>query len=82
VVKLARDGEVASSPGDIFIDAGSLTEEQAAITLELCLRRYGAPPPAADPDDPSEREMTQIRAHLLGFRKAFQHANGLRVAVQ
>jgi L-asparaginase len=82
VVKLARDGAVAPSPGDIFVDAGSLSAEQAKNTLEHCLLRYGAPPAAADPENPSELEFARIRAHLVAFRKAFQHASGLRVAVK
>jgi hypothetical protein len=80
VVKLARGGEVASTPDDLFLDAGSLTEEQARATLERCLKQFGAPPAAVDPENPTPQEFTSIRAHLRRFREAFDLASAPRLA--
>ena len=80
VVKLARGGEVASTPDDLFLDGRSLNEEQAKATLERCLKRFGAPPTAADPENPTKQELAKIRAHLSRFREAFELARAPRLA--
>ena len=80
VVRLARGGEVASTPDDLFLDGRSLTEAQAKITLERCLERFGAPPAALDPGNPTQQELAKIRAHLTRFRQLFELANGPRLA--
>jgi hypothetical protein len=80
VVKLARGGEVASTPDDLFLDARSLSEEQAKVTLEHCLKRFGVPPAAVDPESPTQQELASIRAHLSRFREAFDLASAPRLA--
>jgi hypothetical protein len=80
VVKLARGGEVASTPADLFLDGRSLNEEQAKTTLERCLERFGAPPAAKDPEHPTKQELAKIRAHLSRFRQAFELASAPRLA--
>jgi hypothetical protein len=80
VVKLARGGEVAATPDELFLCGHSLTEEEAQLTLERCLQRFGAPPAAADPENPTQEELARIRAHLRKFRTAFELAREPRLA--
>ena len=80
VVKLARGGEVASTPDDLFLDGRSLNAEQAMATLQHCLERFGAPPAARNPEHPTKQELAKIRAHLTRFRQAFELASAPRLA--
>ncbi len=75
VAKLARGDELAADPEGLFIDAGTLSEKDAAAVLTHCLNRYGAPPLAANPDKPTVRELEAIRKSLRPFREAFALAN-------
>lgn len=81
VVKLARGGDVAATPDGLFLDAGRLSEDQAVNVLTRCLTLYGAPPPAANPDKPSARELAGIRAHLRSFRSLLAISASQQVAV-
>jgi hypothetical protein len=82
VVKLARGGEVASTPDDLFLDGGSLNEEAAKAALLRCLERFGAPPSAADPENPTKQELARIRSHLSRFRQVFEIASAPRLATR
>lgn len=68
VVRLAPGGTVAATPWDIFLDGGQLGAETAQRILGECLERLGSPPPAADPERPTARELAAIRAHLKPFQ--------------
>lgn len=77
VVKVARaGGSVAATADALYIDAGGLSEARAQELLLSCLNRYGAPPAAVDPAQPTEGERAAIRRHLETYRRAFVAAQG------
>jgi L-asparaginase len=80
VAKLARGGDVAADPDQLFLDATGLTEAEASSVLVRCLEHHGTPPPAANPEQPTTRELVAIRAHLQPFREALAVAAAPRLA--
>lgn len=80
VARLAQGGECVPDPDGLYLDAGHLSKAEAAVVLERCLDRLGAPPSAADPDHPTAGELAAIRAYLVPFREAFALAGAPRVA--
>ena len=82
VAKLARGGTVAPDPDALFLDAGALDEARAARVLAHCLELYGAPPAAANPEQPDAGELAAIRAHLRPFQDAFARENPPLVAMR
>jgi tRNA-dihydrouridine synthase len=75
VARVARGGgAVALTPDALYVDAGSLPEAEARELLLTCLQRYGAPPAAANPADPTEAELTSIRRHLSRYQEVFATA--------
>lgn len=72
VVKLARGGPVLAAPHGLFLDGGSLSEEEAARVLCRCLELYGKLP-AATP---------QLRERLRQFQNEFTLAASARLAVR
>jgi hypothetical protein len=70
VVKLARGGDLASDPEQLFLDAHGLSAAEASTVLTRCLERHGAPPAAVNPERPTPQELAAIRAHLQPFREA------------
>lgn len=81
VVKIARGGEVAATPDGLFLDAGRLPEAQAVVVLERCLALYGTPAPALNPDQPTQRELAAIRAHLRNFQNLLAISAAQPIAV-
>jgi L-asparaginase len=82
VTRIAPNGEVAWSPGELCIDAGNLPEESAKRLLTLGLMRYGPVPIAADPEHPADLELVAIRAHVKKIQVLFELENGRRVALR
>jgi len=82
VAKIARGGDLAADPDEIFINATGLAEADASALLKKCLERHGAPPAAHDPSHPTASELAAIRAHLRPFRAAFALATAPQVAVR
>jgi hypothetical protein len=82
VIKLAPGGEVAATPDDIFLNGGPLSVEEVTAVLERCLTFHGAPPVAADPANPTKRELAAIRDHLQPFREALALAAAPRIAAK
>jgi hypothetical protein len=80
VARLAPGGAVAAVPLGIFLDGGTLSPEHTQRVLEQCLERHGAPPAAANPERPTARELTAIRAHLQPFQTALNVAAAALVA--
>lgn len=67
----ATAGFVYPNPHNLLIEGSNLPPSKARILLMACLLRYGCPPPAADPNLPTEAEMTAIRTHLAKFQAVF-----------
>lgn len=82
VAKLARGGDLAPDPAEIFIDASGLTEEQASAILVRCLDRFGAPPRAANPEHPNTKEILAVQNHLRRFREVFSLEAAPHVALR
>lgn len=75
VVKVAQLGGYADAFADNFlIEAGAHTEESAKELLAECILRFGALPPAANPANPTEAELTAIRTKLTQYQNAFNVA--------
>ena len=72
VVKLARGGPVLAAPHGLFLDGGSLSEEEAARVLCHCLERYGKLPTATP----------QLRERLRQFQDEFTLATSTRLAAR
>jgi L-asparaginase len=82
IVKLAQGGAPAADPEGLFLAGNNLTESEAAAVLARCLDRFGSPPRAADPDDPTKDELAAIRAYLRPYREAFALASARRLALE
>ena len=82
VAKLARGGEVAWAPDQLYVDAGRLNEARAQGVLARALELHGAPPSAADPDQPTAREIGAIQAHLRKLQAVFALEAGAQLALR
>ena len=71
VVKLAAQGSLPVNPDNLFIEAGSLSSDEARSVLAECLVTLGALPPAADILRPTAKELAAIRAKLTRYQLAF-----------
>ncbi len=80
VVKLADRGDVAPCPDELFIDAGGLSEADAQRILTAALSAVGAPPRAANPAHPTDKEVTAIRSHVRRLQQHFTLAGATLVA--
>jgi hypothetical protein len=74
VVRVGRgnnEGFTQGRPRELCLGGGNLTATKARLLLMACLMRFGSPPPAADPDHPTDAELTAIRAHLADYQAVF-----------
>jgi L-asparaginase len=72
VVVVGRgNNEGFTAPHGVFIGGRNLTATKARLLLMACLMRFGSPPPAADPDRPTQAEMTAVGALLAEYQKVF-----------
>jgi hypothetical protein len=81
VVKLAPRGEVLPAPHGLFLDGGSLSEDEACRVLAQCLDRFGALPKAQSAH-PSHREVAAIQKHLKIFQQQLTLATRSRLAAR
>jgi L-asparaginase len=56
---------------DVFLGGGNLTATKARLLLMACLMRFGALPPARDPDRPTDPEVQAIRSKLDAYQQIF-----------
>lgn len=72
VVRVGRGATEGFVPKrDRFIAGSNLTATKARILLMACLLKFGALPPCADPDAPTEAELAAIRARLADYQRIF-----------
>lgn len=74
VVKVGRgnaEGMVPRNPRQLAIAGSNLTATKARLLLMACLMRFGALPPCANPDRPTEAEIELIRAKLAEYQAVF-----------
>lgn len=71
VVKLSADGALPVIPDNLYIEAGSLSPEEARHTLAECLLTLGTLPPARDILNPTRQELAAIHAKLARYQLIF-----------
>lgn len=74
VVKLSRAptvGYLRSNPDNLFIEGSNLTSTKARLLLMACLMRFGALPPAADPQKPTAAELKSLKAKIAEYQAVF-----------
>ena len=65
------NNEGFTAPQGVFIGARNLTATKARLLLMACLMRFGSPPPAADPRDPTEEEAKAVKQALSEYQGVF-----------
>ncbi|HZT52453.1 MAG TPA: asparaginase domain-containing protein, partial [Stellaceae bacterium] len=72
VVSVGRGNNAGfTPPRDRVLGGRNLTATKARLLLLACLMKFGALPPAADPDRPTEAELAAIRAKLAQYQAVF-----------
>ena len=72
VVRVGRgNNEGFTPPRDRFLGGRNLTATKARLLLMACLMRFGSLPPAANPQQPTEAELTAIRERLAQYQQVF-----------
>ncbi len=72
VARVGRgNAEGFAPPRDRFIGGRNLTSTKARLLLMACLMRFGSLPPCADPDAPTEAELSAIREKLKAYQAVF-----------
>jgi len=65
------NNEGFTAPQGVFIGGRNLTATKARLLLMACLMRFGSPPPAADPRDPTEEEAKAVKLALAEYQGVF-----------
>jgi L-asparaginase len=72
VVRVGRGNcQGFADPHPDFIAGSNLTSTKARMLLMACLMKFGAPPPARDPDAPSAAERSAVRAVIAAYQDVF-----------
>lgn len=74
VVQAARgnaDGYMQPNARNLRIESNNLTATKARILLMACLLKFGAPPPARDPRNPTDAELAALRAAYAAYQAVF-----------
>jgi L-asparaginase len=73
VVRVGRGNTEGFVPLDnpVFIGGSNLTATKARLLLMACLLKFGALPPAADPDNPTSAESAEIGEKVVEYQAVF-----------
>jgi L-asparaginase len=72
VVRVGRGNpEGFADPDDYFIAGSNLTATKARMLLMACLLKFGSLPPASDPVEPTQSELSAIRTAVMAYQKVF-----------
>jgi hypothetical protein len=72
VVQVGRGAPEGFADGTPFFLAGSnLTATKARLLLMACMMKFGALPPAADPDNPTAAEKSAIEKVVASYQAVF-----------
>ena len=82
VARRSATGTFVPAGDGLFIDAQAISEARVCAELERCLKRFGAPPKARDPLQPTHKELAAVRRHVRLFQQAFAEASGVSVALK
>ena len=72
VLKAARgnaDGFMDSNPNNLFIEGQNITSTKGMMLLMACILKFGALPPAKDPDHPTESELQKIKEKITLYQE-------------
>jgi hypothetical protein len=73
VVRVGRgNNDGFTPPRDRLIGGRNLTATKARLLLMACLMKFGSLPPAADPDHPTEAELSAIREKVAAYQAVFE----------
>jgi len=65
------NNEGFTAPQGVFVGGRNLTATKARLLLMACLMRFGSPPPARDPEHPTQAETAAIQARLAQYQGVF-----------
>ena len=65
------NNEGFTAPQGVFIGGQNLKATKARLLLMACLMRFGSPPPATDPRDPTEEEAKAVKQALAEYQSVF-----------
>src|SRR5215470_2368308 len=73
VVRVGRGNTEGFVPLDnpVFIGGSNLTATKARLLLMACLMKFGALPPAANPDQPTTEETAAVREKVAKYQAVF-----------
>ncbi|WP_375584411.1 asparaginase domain-containing protein [Cyclobacterium xiamenense] len=74
VLKAARgnaDGFMNTNPDNLFIEGHNITATKGRILLMACILRFGAYPPAKDPQNPTDEELEAIKQKIALYQEVF-----------
>jgi len=73
VVQVGRGNTEGFVPLDnpVFIGGSNLTATKARLLLMACLMKFGAMPPAADPDNPTPEESAAVSEKVAEYQAVF-----------
>jgi hypothetical protein len=82
VVKVSAAGSVAANDENLFIEAGTLSTEDAKSLLAECLLSFGTLPPARNVLSPTADELAAIRRQVDRYQAHFDQRSGpgIRIA--
>lgn len=65
-------GLVRVNPNNVFIEGNNLTATKARLLLTAAIMKFGALPPALDPERPTPEELDAIRQRIVAYQETFQ----------
>ena len=72
VARVGRgNNEGFTMPVDPFVGGRNLTSTKARLLLMACLMRFGSPPPAANPQQPTKAELDAISRKIAEYQAVF-----------
>jgi hypothetical protein len=72
VVQVGRGAPEGFADGTSLVLAGSnLTATKARLLLMACMMRFGALPPAADPENPTAAEKAAVEKAVANYQRVF-----------
>jgi hypothetical protein len=72
VVRVGRGNpEGFADPDEYFIAGSNLTATKARMLLMACLLKFGSLPPARNPDEPTQAELSAIRTAVAAYQRIF-----------
>jgi hypothetical protein len=72
VVRVGRGNpEGFADPDEYFIAGSNLTATKARMLLMACLLKFGSLPPARNPDEPTQAELSAIRTAVGAYQRIF-----------